>query len=281
MNIFIVTFTNDLASMTIKDSLESFFEKTNKEFDSYPVTKLLMQNNLFLLTTDKESIYYEDLDKSIEEQLNIKPHLIIFATKHQSASGIHSLSCHAPGNWAKAKYGGKDEEVCISSPKLLKEFYIVLKKLNEKEQTNYDVIVECTHHGPLIATPCAFFEIGSNEESWKNKTAGSVISNTLLNVLPNFNFETNEEIAIGIGGLHHSPEFSKRLERNECLISHVCPKYMLNQVSNEAIKQAIERSIPKANLILLDWKGLGKDKDRIINICESLNLPIKKTKDFK
>lgn len=280
MKIAIVCFTGDSASMTIKNSLLPSFEKSNLFFDSYEVCKKDFQNQLYLFTTDKESIYYEDLDMQLKSQTNLRFDLIIFATKHQSKSGINSLSCHAPGNWAKAEYGGIDEKVCISSPNVLKAFYQNLQLFNSTAKTDYEVILECTHHGPYIETPCAFIEIGSNEESWKNRTAGDVISKTILNTLPNLTLETTKDVAVGFGGLHHAPEFAKRLERNECLVSHVCPKYMLDSVTIDAISFAITRSVPPANLILLDWKGLGKNKEKILELCKSTGLKIKKTKEF-
>lgn len=281
MNIAIVCFTGDLASMTIKSSLISSFRVTDLFFDSNPVFKTNLSNDLYLLTTDSESIYYDDLDLKLTTQTNISFDLIIFATKHQSKSGVQSLSCHAPGNWSSAEYGGKDNYICISSPKLLKELYLSLKHFNNLESTDFEVILECTHHGPSINTPCAFIEIGSNEESWANSVAGDVLAQTILHVLSDFTFETNEDIALGFGGLHHAPEFAKRLERNECLVSHVCPKYMLDSVSLSSIECAIQNSVPPVNFILLDWKGLGKNKEKISALCANLGLPIRKTKEFK
>jgi len=146
----------------------------------------------------------------------------------------------------------------------------------------YEVIIECTHHGPYINTPNIFIEIGSNLESWKNKKASEVTIKSLLDVIPTFSFEFNENTAIGIGGLHHCPEFTKMILRNNMLISHVCPKYMLNQLTEESLDDAINKSIPKITHILLDWKSLA-NKENILPIIYNMehkyNLRVLKTKE--
>lgn len=288
MNIFIATFTKDEASMTERASLLNLeFEEVEMEFDNYPVQKYSEEetNSIYLINTDKDCVTYENLDKAIEEQAGIKPDLLIFATKHQSKSGIHSLSCHTQGNWAKAEYGGKDREVAICPATLLCETYLKLKEINSERELGYEVILECTHHGPSVNTPSMFIEIGSDLESWQRRDAGEAIADTLLEVLPDYSLEKTKDIpiAIGIGGLHHAPGFSKLYDANKAYVGHVCPKYMLEQLTEETLKQAIARHVPECELILLDWKGMT-DKERLMPIIEKvsneLDIPVKKTKQI-
>jgi D-aminoacyl-tRNA deacylase len=286
MNIVILTSTIDEASMNERNFLFPFFSKTNLVFDSYNVLKFEDKNVLYLVNTDKHSVEYENVDEEIEKQIGVKMDLIVFATKHQSASGIHSLSCHTPGNWNNADYGGKEGKVCINPVKLNEEFYLKLKEVNEKENLGYEVIMECTHHGPYLETPCVFIEIGSDLESWKREDAGKAIAETIMEVLPSFNFEIKDNLPVAfcVGGLHHCPEFTKRIERKEAHIAHVMPKY-IEDVSLETLEMAVLNSIPKCNLILYDWKGMSKNKQIIVEKIENLavkyNLDIKKTKEFR
>lgn len=46
------------------------------------------------------------------------------------------------------------------------------------------------------------------------------------------------------------------------------------------LNQMIERNSKKADLVILDWKGLGTEKERIKELVESFNLEIKRTKKF-
>jgi D-aminoacyl-tRNA deacylase len=295
MNIAVVTFSVDEASVNERAALLKYFTKLAvfSKFDGYDVFELdessisgVVTNKIILLHTDTHSIDYEDLDGFIFRKIGFKADLIIFCTKHQSASGIHSLSTHCPGNWGKADYGGVDGKLCVNPVAFTNLAYMKLKEVNEKNKLNYEVIMECTHHGPYIKTPCAFIEIGSDLESWKREDAGKAIAEVLVSILPDFTFELPSKIpvAFGIGGLHHTPEFAKRIERGESYISHVCPKYMLNNLTEESIVNAITNSVPKCNLIMIDWKGLGQEKERILPIIEKvskdLGIEVKKTKDF-
>lgn len=276
--IVILTFTDDTASMNIRRALLPSFEKTNIEFHTHPVYK---KKNIYLFLTDVHCVYAEHIDQEIQKVIGDFD-LLIFATKHQSKSGIHSLSVHTNGNWGNADFGGSEKFLAVCPVKFIHDAYLELK---EKNNIDYEVILEATHHGPDVEVPSAWIEIGSDESSWIREDAGNIIAKTLLTVLPNFTFDLDENIpvAIGIGGLHHCPEFSKRIERNETYISHVCPKYACTTLTEEVLVQALEKSVPKANLILLDWKGLA-NKERIIPIIEKVakerNIEVKKTKDF-
>ena len=46
------------------------------------------------------------------------------------------------------------------------------------------------------------------------------------------------------------------------------------------IEQSIERTNEKVECIILDWKGLGQEKNRIIKILNKLNVTYKKSKEF-
>ncbi len=289
MKIFIVTFLNDLASVNERDYLISNFNESSFLFDNNLVyilkKEIISKNEIYLLTTNNESIFYDNLDESIISQLNLTPDLIIFATKHQSKAGINSLSCHGIGNWGIAEYGGKDLCVCKVPANLLALCLNKLNDLNLKYSLGYDVILECTHHGPFLKTPCIFIEIGSCIESWNNQIAGQIISETLISVLPSFNLSNSDFVsAIGIGGLHHCPEFNKKVLSNLCVIGHICPKYALDKLNYDLLKNAIECTIPFPEIILLDWKGIGIYKENISKLCDlaskEFNLKIIKTNNF-
>jgi D-aminoacyl-tRNA deacylase len=258
MQTAIIVSKKDPAGMNIS----SFLEKAD-----------LKKLNATLYKVEKESIYNENLDKEIEADL------FIFATKHQSAKGVNSLSCHAPGNWSKAEAGGKDKQLCIAPAILLKEAFLELNQLGK--DIDNEITLEVTHHGPYLEKPCMFIEIGSNEENWKNQEAGNIIANVILNLLNKIddimNNKNNYQIAVGIGGPHYANTFNRRLLKTDIAIGHICPKHNLGNLSKELIQQAIDKTTPKPDFILLDWKGLGKEKQRILEILKELNIEIKKS----
>lgn len=252
MKTAIIASKKDLAGINIA----SFLEKED-----------LSQYNSKLYLVEKESIYNDDIDKEIEADL------FIFATKHQSEKGVHSLSCHAPGNWSKAEVGGKDKTLCIAPAILLKNAFLELNKL--AKNLDHEVTLEVTHHGPYLEKPCFFIEIGSDEKNWQNKEAGKIISKVIINLLKNKN--NNYKIALGIGGPHYCNTFNKVLLRTNIALGHICPKYQLQNLNKEILLQAIEKTIPKPEFLLLDWKGLGKEKQRIMELIKELNLEFKRT----
>ncbi|NQV09532.1 D-tyrosyl-tRNA(Tyr) deacylase [Candidatus Woesearchaeota archaeon] len=267
MKFAIISSTEDIASTNIKESLLKLFKfrETEEIFDNHKVYEL---DNIKLYTTDERPVYCEDIDKRIDADF------FLFISKHSSASGIHSLSVHCLGNWGKAELGGKDNQLCISPALYLREGMLKLEELGEN--LDYEIIQEVTHHGPYLEKPVMFIEIGSNEEQWRNKQAADIIAKTSMHLLQNK--PEKAKVVFGIGGLHHAPNF-KKLYKQGIAVAHICPKYNLDNLSEEMIKQAIEKTTEKINLVLLDWKGMY-DRDRILEILNKLNLNYKKTKEF-
>lgn len=217
----------------------------------------------------EKSIYCENIDKKI------KADLFIFATKHESKAGVNSLSVHAPGNFGKAQLGGKDKSLCVAPASYLKK---AMKELEKRKLLGFEVVQEVTHHGPFLEKPCMFIEIGSNEKAWKDKQAGEVIAEvieTLLNWKPE-----KYQTAIGLGGLHHTPNFKRIILETNIALGHVCPKYNLENLYKEMIQQMIEKTKEKVNLIILDWKGLGTEKAKIKEILEDFKIKVKRTKEI-
>jgi D-aminoacyl-tRNA deacylase len=250
--IALITSKQDLAGINIAEELK----KENLE-----------KYNAKLYEIEEKPVYAENIDKRIEADL------FIFATKHSSKSAIPSLSVHSPGNWGKAMLGGKDSELCFCHASYLKEALIFLENNNS---INFDIIQECTHHGPYLEKPCFFIEIGSTEEQWNNKEAAKIIVKTILHLLKNPPKEY--KTAFGIGGLHTTPNFKKIILNSNIAIGHVCPKYNLENLNKDNLKQALNKTIPKSELIILDWKGLGKYKEKIKQLTE--NYDVKRTSDY-
>ena len=265
MNFAIIVSKIDPAGLNIKERLLEMEEwQEAGEFHNY---KVFQKDNIKLYTVEKESIFNENIDKEIEADF------FLFATKHQSKSGVRSLSVHTQGNWAKAEFGGEDRQLCMSPACYLKE---AMKKLEELNNINYEVIQECTHHGPFLEKPTMFIEIGSTLEEWNEKDPAVIIAKTIFHLfttsIPEY------KTAVGIGGLHHTPNFKKIILNSDIAIGHVCPKYMLEYLDEELIKQAMEKTTPKAELVILDWKGLGQFKEKVKEMTENYN--VKKTKEF-
>lgn len=261
----LVIWEQDPAGNNIKNNLLELYPfKKNGKYDNNDVYSY---KNINLCTSKTKHIYCEHIDEKLKEKI------IIFLTTHRSESKIPSLSVHVTGNWGKAELGGTDKQLSIAYPSLMKEIFLELKKNNT---TDFEVVMECTHHGPLLTKkPSMFVEIGSSEKEWSIPKAGEIIAKSVMNCL---NRKIPKYKAVfGIGGLHTTPILTRAMKKSNLALAHVCPKYNLNNLDEEMIKQAFERSNEKVEFVLLDWKGIGKEKTRIIELLEKLKIPYERT----
>ncbi len=305
MKFAIIITTPDFAGLNIKERLlENYdFIELDKKFNDYNIFEYKKSKDVKIYTTDKRCVYCENFDKKINSDLfmhkKAKPfwhpkirdgqtshfsvecpsNFMIFPTTHRSEAGIRSLSCHTQGNWGKAELGGKDRTLGIAPAIYLKEFF---KELNiQGKDLNYDVTLETTHHGPEISKPAVFLEIGTSERQWKDKKAALAIAETIMGVITKKYNEKYYKSCILLGGGHYNQTANKLMLNTEFAVGHICPKYALEDLDEEMLKQAIEKTTPKPELVILDWKGLGQYKQKIINLLEKMDLKYERYQRLK
>ena len=227
---------------------------------------------------DKEIIFTENLDLEKINQYDF----IVFASKHVSKKKEKTLSVHAPGNWRQNKFGGEEGKACKTSAFFMKQFFEQLHiNVEEYNLKNYKITLEATHHGPLIEKPCVFVEIGATEMEWKDRKAGFILARALHKTIENFHQEKYNEVAVGIGGPHYCPNFNKIQLNSNIAVSHVISGYAF-PLTESMIKEAIEKTDEEVDLVLLDWKGLGKSEERkeIIEILDKLHIDYRRTSEI-
>lgn len=268
----VIASKKDMAGINITTQLSQF--RQNPVISSMSNTP-----NFDFYLRDEEIIS----DKNIDHEKINKYDFVIFVSKHQSEQKIKSLSIHAPGNWGKSDFGGKERAICKTSAVFQKQLFGFLNK-NAKEYKlrDYQITLECTHHGPLIEKPCIFIEIGSTETEWTDRRAGFIIAKTIRDIIENFKGNPYNEVAFGIGGPHYCPNFNKIQLNSNIAISHVIPQYVL-PITTEMIKQAIEKTEEEIDFALLDWKGItnAEERQRIIEILDKLYIRYKKTSQIE
>lgn len=269
--IAVISSSRDPAGINIRNNLiELFgFERMDEKFDNNEVFQNnKIQNKIIkLYLINDELILAENIDKKIPADI------FIFASKHKSRENTPSFAVHPIGNWDNADFGGKEKTLCPSSAALLKNFFIELNE-NAKD-TGYQITMEATHHGPFVEKPAVFIEIGSTEKEWNAKENGEIIAKTIMGALGGQN--KDYKIAVGIGGQHYCNNFNKIALSADVAISHICPKYHLEKLDGSLIKQAIEKTVEKVDFVLLDWKGLGTEKQRVVELLEKMNLGCKRS----
>ncbi|MCK5043706.1 hypothetical protein KAR52_01755 [Candidatus Pacearchaeota archaeon] len=254
-----INITTQLSQFRKNPLLSSMQEKTN--FDFY--------------LCEKEIIYTENLDI---EKIN-KYDFIIFASKHKSEKKEKTLSVHAPGNWRQNELGGEVGKISKTSALFQKQIFERLVYNAEKYHLkDYKVTLECTHHGPLINKPCIFIEIGATETEWKDRKSGFVVAKTISEMIQEFKENKYNEIAIGIGGPHYCPNFNKIQLKSNVAVSHVIPQYVL-PLTEEMVKQALEKTDEEVDFALIDWKGVGnvEQRQQVLEILDKLYVRYKRT----
>ena len=107
--------------------------------------------------------------------------------------------------------------------------------------------------------------------------------------------------SIGFGGTHYARNFSRILleqinsgildkeevqnkngNSNIFFITHIVPKYYIQNLTKDLIISYLKNSIEPINNFLLDWNGLdSKNRNHISEISKILNIKILKTKELK
>lgn len=227
-----------------------------------------------LFTTEKSCLELDDYDKLIASW-GFKLDALIIATTHRSTAGTPSFSVHPIGNWTdEAKFGGEPNTITATPARLMRACIDALIKHNTTEHL---VTMEATHHGPILRAPTMFVEIGSDEIAWKTPEHGKIVAMALLDVIDHA--IKDYVVAFGIGGPHYCPNFVSVMKKSDYAIGHICAKYGLEGLDEKMLLDAIKKS--EARCVLLDWKGMGEHKDRIIAILEQNKIEWKKTKHVK
>jgi len=197
----------------------------------------------------------------------------IFLSKHFAESGVLALTCHNTGNFSEAKFGGRNREVAIPDPYFQKKYLQNLWVCREKF-SDFQITIEATHHGPTaLSKPTIFVEIGTTEKQWNdidlcNSVAKIVVESVEGKIKP-------APVAIGFGGTHYSEKFTKEIIEGKYAMGTVVPKYSLEFLDEDLFSHIIERN-KEAKTVILDWEGLGPQKQKIVKMLEKTTLEVKK-----
>ena len=265
----IISSNKDNASKNIKQALIESYRFTESE-EIFEQQNVFKKDNLKIYTTNNELVYLENVDKYIDADY------FVFASKHQSKSKIPSLTVHSIGNWGIAELGGKDSTLVSSSALLQRDLFLNLNKFSQS--FNYEVVNEATHHGPFLKKPSIFIEIGSSDKEWNDKNIAFIVAKVIIETLKSD--RNKASIAVGIGGLHTCSNFNRIILKNNVAIAHFCAKHSLNSLNKEMIKEALNKTIERVDFLLLDWKGLKSEKQRILNEINELRIEYKRTDNF-
>ncbi len=228
---------------------------------------------IILRPTEKEVLYAKEPKDLGAEGFDA----IIVLSRHSGTPGGPIITTHVPGNFGPAVYGGEDRKISIAMPLFMKNFLIKVR--NRAEAIGYPIALEPTHHGPSFDIPISFVEVGSSEENWKDLRACKAVAHSVIEALSEWQ-EQKLTPAIAIGGLHLNAKFTKIELNSNYAIGHFIRKLDTEYLDLEMLDKAIRRSIPMAQVAILDRKGIkGGKRKEIIELLTQLEVRMIKTKD--
>ena len=197
----------------------------------------------------------------------------VFLSKHAAESGALALTCHSTGNFSDAKFGGNNRQVAIPYPNLQKEY---LKKLWDfkSEFSSFHITIEATHHGPTaLNKPTIFIEIGTTPKQWNDVNLCNSVAKKVHEVL--ITKRQTYPTAICFGGTHYPEKFTKELLEGKYALGTVIPKHALEFLDAQLFSHIIKRN-NTAKFALLDWTGMGKHKQKILDLLSQTDLEVVK-----
>jgi Uncharacterized protein conserved in archaea len=114
----LISSTQDIASVNIKESIINEYDFSDKITVDVNETIYKISDEIVIFETDKELIFYNNLDKKINGDY------FIFLSRHKSQSKIPGFYIHPIGNFSKdVSFGGKEKELCYTSALLIKNIF--------------------------------------------------------------------------------------------------------------------------------------------------------------
>jgi len=246
--------------------------------------ELLINNQIYLGLTDIPLIFLDNLNF---KNTNLKPDILIFASRHTSKTARPAFLVHTTGNWGiNSDFGGNPRDLSKTSALLHKAGFFSLKEqITLFNNSNFSLDVEVTHHGPTILDiPLIFIELGSSKKEWVIDEVGELVANAIVNSIFKyliFKEDSNQRVGLGFGGTHYAPNFNRLITNSNLAMSFICPKYYIQELDENLIELMINNTLEKVDYFIIDWKGTNSDnKKHLIPLLEKFDIPIKKSKDF-
>ncbi|MFC7166570.1 D-aminoacyl-tRNA deacylase [Halospeciosus flavus] len=197
----------------------------------------LRDGDLELRTFEDLHIHLDGVAEAFDD-----PDYVVFASRHSGETGA-LLTAHFTGNFGEAEYGGADRDLAETCPNAAKH---VLDAMEDYAPEEYEVGMECTHHGPTdVGAPAMFVELGSGEEQWADPDAAEAVARGILDldgVDP-----TTERTVVAFGGGHYAPRPTRIVRETAWAVGHVGADWCLDDLGkpsahHEVVAQAFENS---------------------------------------
>jgi D-tyrosyl-tRNA(Tyr) deacylase len=190
-----------------------------------------------LLRRPGSHIHDERLDERLPTELRAANITLVFPSIHRSGQNVHSLTVHPLGNLGPtAKVGGRPRTVDPTDPRRMTA---TLRRLSVGARPlGLSATFEATHHGPELALPAFFVEIGYGSDAAPPEGAVDLLARTLPDIAP----DARDRIAVGVGGGHYAPHFTDLALRRSWAFGHLISRHALAELDSVTARSAFERT---------------------------------------
>lgn len=262
----------DSASINIRDRLleTGDWVDTGSTFRGHPMHQ---RGYDVLVEVDGPTIHDEALS---DDLLNLEwpIHAVWFLSRHAAASGQPSFTVHPIGNPGDAPYGGQPGTF---SPAAARDMGALLRRLQhhrDAAELDHQVSYEATHHGPYMALPSLFVEIGSDDRWYEVPQMGEVLAAAVTDVLDGEGY-IDGPIQVGVGGGHYVPRMNDKALAGEADFGHMLAAYAIDADGDGSVVAEAWAKTPGAEVVYVHKKGLkGPQRQAVAAWCDAANLPM-------
>ena len=166
--------------------------------------------------------------------------LLVFVSRHAGDSGA-LLTAHVTGNFGPAPYGGAPETLAPAAPGAVSR---VVEAMETHAPDEYDVGIECTHHGPTdTAVPSLFAELGSDEPQWQDPAGADAVARAVLDLRDTgpdaWGTDGRRRHLVGFGGGHYAPRFTRIVRETPWAVGHVGADWALGELGDPAANRDV------------------------------------------
>ncbi len=198
---------------------------------------------------------------------------LVFVSRHAGETG-KLLTAHVTGNFGPAEYGGEAGSFARAAPGAQKA---VVDALAAHAPDEYEVGIECTHHGPSeCATPSLFVELGSGEAEWQDPDGARAVANAVLDlegvaadhrpVDDDRPRDGRPRHVVGFGGGHYTPRCERIVTDTAWAVGHIGSDWQLEAMGEPAEnRDVIDAAFAASNAELAVVDGEKPELERVID----------------
>lgn len=219
----VVVSTADDASLTIQDQLlrqGDWNQETDRDHSpSHGGGDVYTTERMEMRSFDELHLYLDNIASIFTDS-----DFLIFASRHAGETGP-LLTAHFTGNAGTADYGGQDRQLAQACPN---PHATLMAALQVNAPPDYEVAMECTHHGPSqVGAPSMFVELGSGPDQWEDTEAARAIARAILTLDTDTPYR--DRTVVGFGGGHYAPRFNRLLTETDWALGHVVADWAITE----------------------------------------------------